>query len=233
MVVEGVLLVAGLVGTFVLGAPVAVALARPHKWLKTTQSNARERERLDIETGFTPLDFGPDIMRWPSERAWPESDSVSLDWPSKKWDDEHFGAHWREGHEEVEDLGFHAMIGRDPSMGKTSKVSSAPRRQAPAPAERRTAPRRPVGASPRPDGSPQSEDPTPVRPQRGPGSAPRDQVVIAPSRGAAEPEAPTKAQLEALVAEVGLAGTVKGIMDQTGWDFRRAAHYLARMRQGD
>jgi hypothetical protein len=41
---------------------------------------------------------------------------------------------------------------------------------------------------------------------------------------------PDRDQVERLVAEVGLAGTVQAIIDRTGWDFRQAAQYLARIR---
>jgi hypothetical protein len=48
---------------------------------------------------------------------------------------------------------------------------------------------------------------------------------------AATREVFTPAQLERLVASQGLAGAVQTIMAQTGWDFRKAAQYLANHRR--
>ena len=45
-------------------------------------------------------------------------------------------------------------------------------------------------------------------------------------------QAPDREEIEHLIQEVGLAGTVQRIIDRTGWDFRKAAQHLARTRQG-
>jgi hypothetical protein len=45
-------------------------------------------------------------------------------------------------------------------------------------------------------------------------------------------QAPSKEELLRLVDTVGLAGTVQEIMGRTGWDFRKAAQYLAKVRAG-
>ena len=52
-------------------------------------------------------------------------------------------------------------------------------------------------------------------------------VRSAPQAG----QPPSLDELQALVSELGLAGTVQEIMGQTGWDFKKAAHYLAQARK--
>jgi hypothetical protein len=44
-------------------------------------------------------------------------------------------------------------------------------------------------------------------------------------------QAPDREEIERLIDEVGLAGTVQRIIERTGWDFRKAAQHLARSRQ--
>lgn len=42
---------------------------------------------------------------------------------------------------------------------------------------------------------------------------------------------PSPPELERMVQELGLAGTVKAVMQRTGWDFHTAAKYLTKTRR--
>jgi hypothetical protein len=81
------------------------------------------------------------------------------------------------------------------------------------------------------------------RPHRGPTTdplvvvepAPVPASALVPQVGAAiglpNVQAPSRDEIEHLIEQLGLAGTVQRIIDRTGWDFRKAAQHLARMRQ--
>ena len=43
---------------------------------------------------------------------------------------------------------------------------------------------------------------------------------------------PNREQVERMVAEMGLAGTVQHLMRTQGWDFKTAAGWLGRIRRG-
>lgn len=64
------------------------------------------------------------------------------------------------------------------------------------------------------------------RPQQA-APAPKPSAPAAPSS-----QGMTKDQVEALIADVGLAGTVQEVMKRTGADFRTAAQLLAKLRAG-
>jgi hypothetical protein len=92
------LFVTGLVATVALLAPVVGRLASPDSWrgwLRTAPSNALAPSKTHVLAAFTPLDLGPDPVQWPSERPWPASRIAEPEWPSKSWNDDHFGTHWR------------------------------------------------------------------------------------------------------------------------------------------
>jgi len=262
----------GAVVTAIVGTPVAVRLARAELpgFGSPTDTHVPIRDRdVGVTAGFTPLDLGPDPMTWPSSSEWPSPKLRDAEWPSKSWNDEHFGRHWRDGtHTEVPDGGFHAMLQRAPGAAEASPPPKAqPTRSAP--------PKRPVQPRPTPkqaEASPaeaaffagasaaetqrqkaiqQSQQRAREQAKRRQAEAMRQQALRqakaqkrapapapkpqAASRDRARPQptsAPDRAELEALVASQGLAGTVQVIMKRTGWDFRKAAQYLARVRAG-
>lgn len=277
MVTEAVLLLAGLAGTLGVGLPLASALASPHRWRSmwaAERGTRHERERVEVTPGYKPLDLGPDLTRWPSERAWPTTTTLrEPQWPSRSWNDEHFGSHWRNnaaGH--VQDRGFHAMASRA-AAGSAVPASSVatPPRPPPRPPDRaeRGAPQRAEATEDswfQNDAAPlESAEETrrrateqrrrqqqsgttqdakrrqqqvaleqarkgsaPKVQQRPPRAAPEVPTIADPRpRGRAAPE---RVELERLIETVGLAGTVQAIMDRTGWEFREAANYLAKIR---
>lgn len=206
----------GFVTTLVVGAPFMRLLDEPTAWATGRRKpQASGRDRPSVTAGFVPLDLGEDPMQWPSERPWPPG-LVSPPWPSETWDDEHFGRHWREE-------------GR-PAAPVSAEADLAAMRTSPPRQERSGTPARLRRSTPRPRPAP----PTPSR-----ASTPSTSRAPAPSPRTPEgPETrvtttpPTREEIEKLIVELGLAGTVQNIMRRTGWDFRRAAHYLARVRQG-
>jgi hypothetical protein len=55
------------------------------------------------------------------------------------------------------------------------------------------------------------------------------EAALPPSAGRAAP--PDEAEIDHLIATVGLAETVQAIMRRTGWEFREAAQYLSQIRR--
>ena len=236
MLVEAALVIGGLVTTLAIGAPIASSMVRPHMFRRPARRDAFDsRDRAPHTTVFEPLDLGEDPMEWPSQRGWASSEGRGLRWPSQGWDDEHFGSHWRDGTMvEVSDLGFHAMAQRryDASVGdeevvKRNEAAALRRQRAPAQGRTLAQDRGPRAANAHAG-------------QRTPSGVRRPRTESAPAPRSPKPQekpetlpvrqAPSPAELEAAIAKVGLAGTVQLIMERTGWDFRKAAHYLARMR---
>ena len=277
MLVEALLVSGAAAITSLLGVPIAVRLARLPSFTTTRQTTQRtERESVGT-AGFEPLDLGPDLVQWPSATAWLSSNTIPIEWPSKSWNDEHFGRQWRDGTAyEVEDLGFHAMLQRraDAAEADAREVTA----RALAKSSGKTAPPPPSSAEQaffQPQAQPQRQRPSQASPAQPEGwqpdadrtrqlraqqelarraAAQKQQEAIraqaakqaaAKSQRAPTPKAPpsrparpqpagngppNRAELEAMVEREGLAGTVQFIMRRTGWDFRKAAQYLARTR---
>lgn len=203
MVMEVALFLGGLVATVAVGGPLAAKLARPHLFRKRSPRDSfNQWDRTAQQPAFTPMDLGPDPMQWPSSKEW-STDARKQEWPSKSWDDEHYGAHWRSGTTpEVEDGGFHVMAARRGPATPEPIARSRPK------------------AASSPGTAPAVADHAPGEPNSGVES------VTLPAR-----RAPTSNEIEELVSQMGLAGTVQVIMQRTGWDFRKAAHYLAKNRE--
>ncbi|MEO0603764.1 MAG: hypothetical protein AAF211_20165, partial [Myxococcota bacterium] len=140
-------------------------------------------------------------------------------WPSQTWDDEHFGSFWR-GADAPPDEGGQATAERPTEPRSTPPVR--PRSPSPERARRRPMPKKPAGVRRTSRG--------PDRQTRAPSPSPRKPEASAANLPAVQP--PPLEELEQLIATIGLAGTVQSIMQRTGWDFRKAAHYLAKVRQG-
>jgi hypothetical protein len=92
------LFVAGIAVTFLVGAPLVARFASPdswREWQRIAPSDGTAPQKTHATTAFAPLDLGPDRTLWPSQRPWPASRIPEADWPSRSWNDEHFGTHWR------------------------------------------------------------------------------------------------------------------------------------------
>jgi hypothetical protein len=241
MIVEGIAFAGAMLITAALGVPIAVSAAQPHRWRRPAA-----RDRAGIRTMqqphvvlFTPLDLGPDPVKWPSERVFERDVNLPIPrWPSQGWDDEHFGQHWKKVDPDVEDRGFHAMAARgagtEPPSARTAGPSREERATAATAARETRAQQasasRPVRAQPQ-----QQPRRTQQQPARRSAQPPQQQRASPPAaaRPASGPQRgpPDEAEVEHLIATVGLAGTVQAIMARTGWEFREAAQYLARVRR--
>lgn len=230
MIIEWLLFVGAAIGTFVLGTPIAVALAGQHRWVHPAARDASSRrQRTDVVRAYAPLDLGPDPIRWPSERLWDLKSTLAVpDWPSKSWNDEHFGRQHKDtvAHDASEQ-GFHAMAARRHREESSAGAPPKPRSQPSANPARRE--RTATKGRPR-----QAAEPAPVpapAPTPAPQPAARKAAPVVPVTPPSRTRPPDEAEIEHLIASVGLAGTVQAIMQRTGWEFREAAQYLARIRK--
>jgi hypothetical protein len=205
---ESLALVGGLVVTGFLGLPIAAFLARPQEWLPGREEVAPNRVPSPVmRSAFEPLDLGPDLMRWPSEVGRESTAPPLPAWPSASWDDPQFGA-------------FH----RREEAASGEEIAKA--RAVPQPSERQGLKR---SVTERPKVEEAFFEPEP--PVQAPEQIERP-LEKKPQGGASTGDLPSPAELEAMVGSIGLAGTVQEIMKRTNWDFRRAAHHLAKARQG-
>lgn len=217
---ELIALIGGFLGAALFGLPFVARLARPHGWRSTYPETDMERRDHWQEVGFEPLNFGPDVMRWPSETPWTLTTPKEVLWPSQTWNDTHFGQHWNR--------------------------ERAPKQAIPVLEEEVS---RPVGAKSVQDPPPDAERQKQMRAaikraadvaqSKAEGVAEQakqavyEQVEqrVESATGVQLDAIPKPAELERLVGEVGLAGTVQIIMKRTNWDFRTAAQYLAKARR--
>jgi len=188
-----------------LGVPVAWVIGRRRRAMRfapldKTTIALFERREITTRT-FEPIDFGPMLMKWPSEMGRVEKGVPEPDWPSQSWNDTHFGQWWRD---------------RDGDAVSTSRRERAQ----PVTSERVATPR---PAKKRPQRQRQTPPPQAVRQQSRP-AQPRKSNT-SPS-GLPEP-----AVLKRMVDKNGLAHTVQFIMQKTGWDFRESAQFLAKIRR--
>lgn len=208
MFTEVMLLSIGALSVIAAGIPLVSRLAEPATWRPRYPIPERQRATarpVETRRSFEPLDLGPDPVRWPSETNRPDAARPLPDWPSARWDDPHFGAAARA------------------ARSGASSAQPPPRAQ-----ERRARPPKPQDApAPRPERAREAAPQSPAA--RGEHAGHDPLVVFADElRGAL----PGIEEIERLMAQHGLAGTVKTLMDHTGMDFREAAEHLARLRKG-
>ncbi len=243
VILQSALALGGFVITLTIGGPLAASLARVHEFRRTVNPDLDTvRSRPVHNAAFVPLDLGPDPMKWPSQVPSGEKAFRSQEWPSLSWDDDHFGSHWRDGRTvESNDLGFHAMAARrydsthDEDAVERNEALSLQRRQVAAAQQRErqaaSDKRRQEVRSAPPQPRPASLKPNQRRPDQR-AQRPEKRAKPPAASGGLARQPPSRDELEALIVDVGLAGTVQAIMERTGWDFRKAAHYLAQIRQG-
>jgi hypothetical protein len=260
LVLEGFLMLLGAGATMAAGIPIAVRLARAGFAEPLTDSGMADfgaGRDASTSAGFTPLDLGPDPVQWPSAKPWPTSKLPVPEWPSKSWDDEHFGRHWREGTSVAQPSSPAEQAARQASMDasdasraqKQARSRDADRRAEQEEAQRRIAARqaleqRQAARAQQDARAKQAQQQSRPQPKATPKPKPKPKLQVAQPKPrpqaqrkqAAKPAAPDGApgrdELMQLVDTVGLAGTVQEIMKRTGWDFRKAAQYLARVRSG-
>ena len=255
MILESIVLVGGFMATAILGAPLAALLARPEDWSKEKDLAREDRVTTTGVAGFEPLDLGPDLMRWPSEVERPITKMPAPEWPSKSWDDPHFGAHWRQSHYEegAHDAAYDAKLAerrlkarekaaanQQQSKRREEKKETENAEEARQLLERQEEAARTRSARLEPQKAASSEveqqffRENATKQAKAQVQKAKKHVTQAAHKAVSEAvgaEIPSPAELEAMVGQLGLAGTVQEIMKRTNWDFRKAAHYLAKARQ--
>ncbi len=223
--------------------PVALRFARPQIWSRTAgASGANPHTHGVVQPSFEPLDLGPDPVRWPSENPWPATARPELPWPSTTWNDPHFGQHWRtHGEGGASDAAFEAA--------QQARRTRAVERRNQDEAERTQ--RSKQKAKPKPQIEQVAQPPLrqkarnevqriqkraqkaqhQVRESVGRAAAAAVDEVL-PGASSTMAQIPSPPELEQMVAQIGLAGTVQEIMKRTGWDFKTAAQHLAKARRG-
>ncbi|MEZ4319118.1 MAG: hypothetical protein R3F61_16505 [Myxococcota bacterium] len=205
-----------LIATVAVGIPLAARMAQAHVWKRTAlpemPSDRDQYERMRFE----PVDFGPDLIQWPSEIERESFAVAEPPWPSASWNDEHFGRY--SGSAMSPQSTDEAKPRRTQNEAQKALKPKERRRQAPPKEQQRPAQQQQRAEAPRPE--PQAR-PEPQRPATRPPPAPA-------GRG----QLPDSAEVERMVAEMGLAGTVQHLMKTQGWDFKTAAGWLGRARKG-
>ena len=193
----GLILIATLLLTVLVGTPFALAMARPasfrHRAARTADATRSSYSRV----AFVPLDLGEDKIKWPSEMAPRTAPRAVPPWPSELWNDEYFG----QNRKKLPEL-----------TGPTAKKA------APAKAKKKTAKKA------KPQVQKKKAQKKKVQPSA-------EDAFFTQNTKPQPQGAPNRQEIEALVGRLGLAGAVQEIMNRTGWDFRQAAHYLAKSRQ--
>ena len=208
--------------TALVGIPMAVRLAQVQVWRRPAVADAREKHAQAARTRFEPVDFGPDLIKWPSEMARPVTNIPDPPWPSAGWDDPHFGKAAR---------AFAAAQPAPvvPAQRSTPKKAARPQASSESEIKPKQAPQKQAQPKPKPVQQKQA--------QPKPRPAPQPEPEVAKVRFETQEAAPQagqsdKARVEAMVAELGLAGTVQHLMKVNDWDFKTAAGWLAKMRKG-
>jgi hypothetical protein len=213
----------GLLLTAALGIPLAARLAQAQVWRRSApRDGVSSRPAFAGRALFEPVDFGPDLMKWPSEIPRLDTRVPEPAWPSAHWDDPHFGKAAR----------AHAKTA-PVDDGRSGRPNHKPHAERPArPA--RPAPENPEAQPPKQSAQkPAAPKSAPRKAKRAPPDAPPAPIDVAPPAppAAGADGLPGPDQLEAMIGELGLAGTVQALMRQHGWDFKQAAGWLARSRK--
>ena len=227
--------------TVIIGGPLAARLARITIFPNPIQVDPQGQRQIQRTTVFQPLDFGPDLMIWPSEHQRPDAGRPQPQWPSAKWDDPHFGKGASATARQQFDAADNArQEGRPP----TKRSEAAPPLVQPAAKPKQAAQAAPPATAPKEKAKPKPKPPPPAAKQQAPAQqaqkpqppaktapAPAATTTSAPSTAPTAPSAETADAIERLVSERGLAGAVQFLMQQNGWDFRTAASFLASHRK--
>jgi len=205
-----ILATAALVGSALVTLGIGIPVSRvitARNWRSRHPADTPNRTSLLASgTSFEPLDLGEDPLSWPSEMVHtrPRVSLPVLPWPSETWDDEYFGA------------------GRsyDPAL-MPQPVQTAP------PARRAT--KQPASVT----SSAAEEAFFEQRQKPAPRQVSRKPQKTQPQRARSQPKpqssggVPSRAEVAQMVDQLGLAGAVQSIRSKTGWDFKKAAQYLA------
>lgn len=251
---ELLMVMIGAGATMMAGIPVAVRLARAgfaDVDLSGSANKFGSARTGGDSAGFAPLDLGPDPMQWPSAKPWKRSNLPIPQWPSTTWDDEHFGRHGKPDgydqstHEERQRARPAPEPERQPRKQRPTveqRQAQEAQRHADQEEQRRQAARAELEKRQRSRAQQQEQQQQQAQQRKAQQRQAQQQRQVQQQRQAQkarkpQPQggpdgAPAREELLRLVDTVGLAGTVQEIMKRTGWDFRKAAQYLARVRSG-
>lgn len=204
--------------TLMMGLPVVTRLARAPLIGRSAPISVREEKSVFHTTRLEPVDFGPVTTKWPSQMPQRHKERPELTWPSLSWDEDLFGS--RESIERSERARISAdtqaaRVRQSAIDGAPTHVTTQSKRAA---KQKRAAQKRRSASTTAP-----ARKPAPRRPSPPPAAA-RELPVPASSN------IPDAATVEALLAEQGLARTVRILMDQTGWDLDTVASFIAERR---
>ncbi len=214
-------LMGGFLAATAIGLPLAGRFARPQGWRAPYPDTPVEPREHWHGVGFEPVDFGPDIMKWPSENPWEVKQRPEPLWPSQTWNDTHFGQHWNRNGQStppVVSMAQETASRQTAAKAKQAKKSADQRQERMKDAVRQAA-------------AQAQERAQQVAVQAGQAAYEAAEQQFEDTTGVTLDEIPKPAELERLVGELGLAGTVQVIMQRTNWDFRTAAQYLAKARR--
>ena len=246
--------------TTFIGVPLAVRFARPKVWGRSQIGELPLLTDFGrANPSFTPLDLGPDPVLWPSQKPWKVTARKELPWPSQTWDDPHFGRQWRTdmtGAAADEAYERQLAARRARSAERRQAVADEKQHRAKQVLAKRASEKRDL----QPEETNQQRARQEMRQIRERAAQMKSEMStrvgeeaaklkkkakaeakraaqktaqqVAPELTGAMAKVPPPAELERLVANVGLAGTVQEIMKRTGWDFKTAAQYLAKARRG-
>jgi hypothetical protein len=235
VVVEAVLLFVGFAMGGVVAMPILARIRRtPQAGFSRAENTSTRQRAAHVSAGFTPLDLGEDPVQWPSAHPWPASTLVPAEWPSKSWNDEHFGQHWKKQAEvggtpaQPPQPARPAAHPTQPAQPKAAKAApkkvEKPKPQPPAPQTQAAPPQQATPQQAKQQPAKPQPSPQPAKPQ--PAASPKVEQSAQPTG----PSLPTVDEVDALIARLGLAGTVQQLMARHGWDFRQATQFLTKIR---
>lgn len=189
-------------------------------------------------------------MKWPSEMDYPRRTLPEMYWPSERWNDPQFGPRKLRPANRTKPQPVAAQSAAEPTA-EAAFFDAAPAPQQSTARGRKKKRKNKSTPQPAPHLAQQQQNlesrmatvalaqamrdkqaraPTP---SPAPRHAPKPQVVSkpAPPRPAGD-GLPDVETLAGWVDEVGLAGAVSRLRSQTGWDFQKAARYLAQKVSG-
>ena len=84
-------LILGMMCPVLLGMPLVGAVAQRVVFKRPAAPTPEGRIQAAVVRTFSPLDLGPDLVKWPSEVPKTFTPFPEPPWPSEGWNDPHFG----------------------------------------------------------------------------------------------------------------------------------------------
>ncbi len=177
-----------------------------------------KRIELNLDQ-FPEFDDEGQRLEWPSEAAHTDAKFEALPWPSTSWDDSHFGKTL--GPEQLAEVAA-ARTKRERNAPPPKKTKKKAKKRASPPQDVGTTTRRDMANAVQREAVNLQEDL-------------EQEFFEAKERASSAVKAATglePARVQGLVREKGLAGAVEQIRRETGWDFKKAAQFVAKTLRG-